>query len=110
MADEGIMGIEESFYHYFFIKFCFSVLMFQFYFYSIVIYTNHFRFEDIANKILHVQRFKVLDFCVCDCSNLKNVAVTYSKEFKSELGSVFNDILSLNLQNAYDLIDLTSKK
>lgn len=70
----------------------------------------NFRFEDMAEKILHVQRFKPLDFCICDCSSLKNMAVAYSQEFKKELGSVFKDILSLNLQNAYDLINLTSKK
>lgn len=65
---------------------------------------------NIASKVSLIQRYRSLDYCISDCSLLKKSAISYSEKWKNELGSVFKNISCSNLQNAYDLIELSTEK
>lgn len=65
---------------------------------------------DIAKKIPYIRSLYAVDFCISDCSSFKIQAVQCFEEWKEDIGSVFNTILCQNLQNAYDLVEITSKR
>ncbi|GFT64974.1 dynein heavy chain 2, axonemal [Nephila pilipes] len=66
------------------------------------------RFLEIGKKVLLIPRYKALEFSIVDCQHLKDSAVACSKEWKTELGSILKKISCSNLQNAFDLFEVTS--
>ncbi|KAG8188595.1 hypothetical protein JTE90_005951 [Oedothorax gibbosus] len=68
------------------------------------------RFLDIGEKAKLYSRYKVLEFCIVDCQNLKDSAAACAEEWRTELGLVLRKISSTNLQNAFDLFELTATK
>ncbi|KAF8783159.1 Dynein heavy chain 2 like protein [Argiope bruennichi] len=66
------------------------------------------RFLEIGKNVLLIPRYTALEFCIVDCQYLKDAAVACAEEWKTELGSILSKIACSNLQNAFDLFELTS--
>ncbi|CAL1298112.1 unnamed protein product, partial [Larinioides sclopetarius] len=57
-----------------------------------------------------INRYTALEFCLVDCQQLKDSAAACAEEWKTELGSILSQISCSNLQNAFDLFELTAAK
>ncbi|CAL1298110.1 unnamed protein product, partial [Larinioides sclopetarius] len=66
------------------------------------------RFLEIGKNVLLIPRYTALEFCLVDCQQLKDSAAACAEEWKTELGSILSQISCSNLQNAFDLFELTA--